>query len=441
MASPSTSPAAPSPQRTGLEAVRPSSSGRSRWPLIGAAVVLLLAAGAWQLRSQAAAKSAAAVSTVKTVKAVRGVLLQTLRVTGSVAARNFSNVFAPLVQAPDAANRGLVLMHLATNGGMVKEGDIVAKIDGQSVEDHLEDVESQVLQIELDMRSLRARQDARREAMEQGVRVAKARLERTQEDTKAAAVKTEIQREQLRLSLEEAQLAYQQVQSELSLLSERQAAEWRIAELGLEAQVRHRNRHRNDLARFTVKAPRSGQVILRSLFRNGEQTQVRQGDEVFPGMVFMKVVDLNGMQMEGSVSQADSELVRIGQRALVRFDAYPGLIFDGKVEAVGMMASSNRRVNYYVRRVPVRIGLEGNDRRVIPDLTANADVVLGQDDDTLLIPREAVQESGGKSVVMVKMGEAVVPREVEIGGYSNTQASVVSGLQAGDEVAIQLDKP
>ena len=55
----------------------------------------------------------------------------------------------------------------------------------------------------------------------------------------------------------------------------------------------------------------------------------------------------------------------------------------------------------------------------------------------ILIPREAVQESGGKSVVMVKQGEAVVPREVEIGGYSNTQASVVSGLQEGDQVAVQ----
>jgi len=158
-------------------------------------------------------------------------------------------------------------------------------------------------------------------------------------------------------------------------------------------------------------------------------------------MVFMKVVDLSNMQVEASVSQAESELVRLGQKAVVRFDAYPGLILDGKVEAVGMMATSNRRVNYYVRRVPVRIGLEGSDPRVIPDLTANGDVVIGQEDDTLLIPREAVQEAGGKSVVLVKVGESVVPREVAIGGYSNTQVSVISGLQEGELVALQMDRP
>src|SRR5439155_18606916 len=127
-----------------------------------------------------------------------------------------------------------------------------------------------------------------------------------------------------------------------------------------------------------------GQVILRQLYRNGEQTQVRQGDEVFPGMVFMKVVDLSNMQVEASVSQTDSELVRLGQKAVVRFDAYPGLILDAKVEAVGMMASSNRRVNYNVRRVPVRIALDSTDPRVIPDLTANADVVIADQDDVIL---------------------------------------------------------
>src|SRR4051812_20416504 len=120
MASPSSS-ATPAPPRTSLEIV-PSPPERSRWPLVVIAIVVIAAGAVWQFRSRAAAKQAGA-PTVKTVKAVRGVLQQTLRVTGSVAARNFTNVFAPIVQAPDANNRGLVLIHLATNGGRVKEGD------------------------------------------------------------------------------------------------------------------------------------------------------------------------------------------------------------------------------------------------------------------------------------------------------------------------------
>jgi len=231
-------------------------------------------------------------------------------------------------------------------------------------------------------------------------------------------------------------LKYKEIQGELSLLDQRQAAEWRIAELGQEGQIRHRNRHRTDLARFTIRTPRSGQLVLRSLYRNGEQTQIRLGDEVAAGMAIAKVVDLSSMQLDASISQTEAEMVKLGQKALIKFDAYPGLELGGKVEAVGMMASSGRRTNYYVRRVPVRIAIEGADSRVLPDLTASADVVLAEQDDALLIPREAVQENGGKTVVMVKQGETVAAREVEIAGYSNIMASVRSGLQAGDEVAV-----
>jgi multidrug efflux pump subunit AcrA (membrane-fusion protein) len=429
------SSAAAAPQRAPLEAVTPPEPSRRRW-WAAVVLVLILAAGAWFLRPERQSKNAPTAA-VRTVKPVRGNLQSTVRLTGSVVARSFSNIFVPLAQAPETG-RGLTLISLPDNGSMVKEGQVVAEIDGQNVKDHLDDVEAQVIQVDLDMKRLRAVQQSRREAMEQEVRAAKATWERAQQDMKALAVKSDIQKEQLRLALEEAELNYKQIQSELAMLDDRQAAEWRIAELGQEGQVRHRNRHRHDLERMTIHTPRSGQLVLRSLYRNGEQTQIRVGDEVTAGMAIAKVVDLSSMQLEASISQTEAETVRLGQKARIRFDAYPGLELGGKVEAVGMMASSNRRLSYYVRRVPVRIAIEGTDPRVLPDLTASADVVVAESDDTLLIPREAVQENGGKTLVMVKSGETVSPREVEIGGYSNTQAAVRSGLQAGEEIAMPV---
>jgi HlyD family secretion protein len=419
-----------------MEVVPPPRPSRRRWP-VALVVIAVLIAAAWYLRPNPQARQAEAAAAVKTVKAVRGPLQRTLRVTGSVVSRNFSNIVVPLAQAPET--RELVLISLPSNGAKVKEGEVIAQIETQAVKDHLDDVNSTVRQVELDMRRLRANQQSRREAMEQQIRAAKANWEKAQEDMKAAAVRSEIQREQLKLLLEEAELNYKQMHGELALLDDRQAAEWRIAELGYEGQVRHRNRHLVDLERFSIRAPRDGQVILRTINnRNGEQNQIRVGDEVGPGMAIAKVVDLSSMQVEGMINQTESEMVRLGQKATIRFDAYPGLELDGKVESVGMLAGSGRRVNYYVRRVPVRIAIEGKDPRVLPDLTASADVVLDEEEDALLIPREAVQESRGKSVVLVRQGEAIVPREVEIGGWSNTQVAVLAGLQAGDEVAIQM---
>jgi len=57
--------------------------------------------------------------------------------------------------------------------------------------------------------------------------------------------------------------------------------------------------------------------------------------------------------------------------------------------------------------------------------------------DGILLPREAVHEADGKNVVYVKQAGAFVPRAVEIGASNDTQVAVTSGVQAGDEVALE----
>jgi multidrug efflux pump subunit AcrA (membrane-fusion protein) len=426
--SPSTAPA---PQPAGPQPVPPR-TGRRRWLYF--ALLPVVAAAAWFLRSRPQPKTDTIA--VRIVRATRGALQRSIRLTGGVSAKNFSNILAPMMQAPDSG-RGQVLIFLAPSGEFVKEGDVVAQIDGQSVKDHLDDVEATVDQSEKDLLKLRAQQQARREALEQAVRAARATWDKAKQDVLAAPVQSAIQREQVRLSVEEAKANYEEVAGELPLLDERQAAEWKIAEMSQEYQIRHRNRHRHDLDRFTLRAPRDGQVILKTIYRNGEPGQVQLGDQLAPGQPFMRVVDLSSMQVDATISEADAELVRLGQKATVRFNAYPDLVMDGRVEAVGTLAVSGRRVSYYVRTIPVRIAIEGSDKRVIPDLTASADVVLAEQDNTLVIPREAVQETGGKTVVYVKDGENVTPREIEVGTYSNTQVSVISGLQEGEQIAIR----
>jgi multidrug efflux pump subunit AcrA (membrane-fusion protein) len=137
------------------------------------------------------------------------------------------------------------------------------------------------------------------------------------------------------------------------------------------------------------------------------------------------------------VNQAESELIRIGQPATIAFDAFPGLTLPGKVAAVGAMAVSSGRVNYYIRSVPVRVRITGQDPRVIPDLSASGDVVLWEKNESLVVPREAVHEDGGKPVIYVKQANAFAPRQVQLGSRSNTRVAVTSGLNTGEEIALQ----
>jgi HlyD family secretion protein len=415
--------------------LQPEPAARRWWVMAGLAIILLLVALAWWRWPVWRAKPSP-VASIRTVKVIRGVLEQTLRLTGSTTAKKFATVFSPRVQAPDSG-MAMVLLYLADSGTKVKKGEVIARIDGRAVQDHLDDVEAQVNQSALDLIKLKSQQAAETEAARQAVRAAKAALDSARQDMLALDVKSRIDQEVLKLTLEEAQAAYTDARRELPLLAERQHADLRIAEIQQAERISHRNRHRADVARFTIHAPIDGVVVLKSIRRQGELAQVRQGDQLAPGQPFLRVVDLSGMYVDATINQTDIQLLHLGQPATIQFDAYPGMVMRGKVESVGALAVATGRMNQWVHSIPVRISIEGNDPRLLPDLTASADVVVGEYPDSLLLPREAVQEKDGKPLVYVKEGDSLLPREVEIGASNATQVSVTAGLSEGDQVAIQ----
>jgi multidrug efflux pump subunit AcrA (membrane-fusion protein) len=175
---------------------------------------------------------------------------------------------------------------------------------------------------------------------------------------------------------------------------------------------------------------------MNQLWRSGQMGQVQEGDQVSPGQPFMKVVDTSSMQLDATVNQVDGEALRIGQSAIMRFDAFPALRMEGRIAALGAMGVGGWRQNYYIRSIPVRVAIEGNDPRVIPDLSGSADVILEEEPNALLAPLEAVHSQGGKDFVYVRNGQRFERREVQLGKRNDVQVAVVSGLKAGEEVAL-----
>jgi biotin carboxyl carrier protein len=395
-------------------------------------LILITAVAFWYFRPQQEKPSKTAA--VSTIKPVRGALESTRRIAGSVTAGRFANITVPILQAPDSG-RGLTLTFLASSGSLVKEGDLLAEIDAADMKDHVDDLEAQVDQFELDIRKRKSVQVAQMEAMLQRIRVARAELLKAKEDLKALDVRSAISQEVLRLAEEEAQATYNQVREELPLMEERQRAETAMTMIDYDRQVRHRNRHRHDLAQFRISSPLNGMVVLQTTNRNGELNQIQVGDKVAPGQPFIRVVDPNSMQLEATMSQTEAELVRLGQSATLRFDAFPDIVLPGEVQGVGAMAIGGRRVNYYVRRIPVRVGIRKRDARVIPDLSASADIRTAAAEG-LIVPREAITAASGKPVVYVRQEGGFTAREVAIGGESPTQVAVTGGLQEGEEIAL-----
>ncbi len=418
----------------------PSPAGESkprivRWVLF---VVLLAAAGTAGWMATRGRQHTARAVPVRTVRAQRAPLEISRRVSGTIAAGRFVNISAPILTSGERSNAGMEVISLVEGGSYVKEGDVIVKIDAQSVVDHLDDVTAQVEQADLELVRQRATQKAEMESLDQRLRAAKANLDKALLDERTAEVKPAVTQDLLHLAAMEARAIYEQTATELPLTIERQLRDRNVAQIQRDRQARHRDRHRADLKRYEVRAPMNGLIVLSTLNRNGEARQMRVGEQLNPGQPILKVVDPSSMLLDGTINQAESEMFHLGQRASIRFDAYPNLHVRGKVRSVGAMAITSRRASNYIRRIPLSLSLEEQITQVIPDLSASADVIVEQEEPSLLVPRQAITLAAGKAVVYVKQPTGLFePREVQVGPTSTTHAAILSGLSDGDEIALE----
>jgi multidrug efflux pump subunit AcrA (membrane-fusion protein) len=411
--------------------------GGGRWKIGLALLLIAVVAGVllWQRSAQEQAQATVA-APVKTTKVVSGPLVHTLRLAGPTSSMVYSNVKAPVMRGRESGSE-MILLELVQSGTRVKKGQQVAAIDGQASKDHIDDVDDTVTAANADIRKRQAEQEIDLENLIQTVRVAKAELDKANLDLKGSETRTEIERELMRLAAEEAAARYKQVSSDIAFKKAAHAAELKILEYTRERHVRHRDRHKADLERYTMRASMDGLAVVQMAFRGGEFSVIQAGDQITPGQLLLKVVEPEKMQVEASVNQVEAEMIRLGQVASVGLDAFPGLKLPGKVYAINAIATRGWREQNYVRNIPVRVAIHKPDARLIPDLSASADVEIGREENTTLIPLAAIHSSGGKDFVYVKSGEKFARREVTLGKRNNTHAAVVSGLEIGEELALE----
>jgi len=400
-------------------------------------IVVLGAAGYFYWTSRAReAERAASLASTKTVTVERGPIETRIRLTGQTSARNYAVVTAPRQQGREA-NQPMVLLSIIPSGKFVKKGDIVAEVDPQSIKDHLDDTLDGLRDKENDIKKLVVNQKLDMENLDQNLRVAKAALDKAILDQKTTPIRTEIDMELLRLSVEEAQATYNELKTDVPQKVISQKASMRISEISKSMEDQHVARHQGDLARFVIRAPMDGMAVVQTFNRpGGDQVMIAVGDRIGPGQPLMKILDPKTMQVEGQVYQSESSAFRIGQEASVSLDAFPGSKYGAKVYAIGALAVSGGRQQFYIRTIPVRVQMTNPDAKVIPDLSAAADVLLARTESVLQVPLSALESSAGKSYVSVKAGNRFERRAVETGVNNGLVVEIKSGLKEGDTVRL-----
>jgi len=448
-------PAGPAPVDHGPRGKTPR-----RWPVLALLLGVALTVGVWNARrrQQPAVPGEAPVAAVRTAKVVAGPFQETLRISGSVAAKSFAAIVAPQQRgrdgggSPGGGSRGggpsgglgsLVLIKLAAAGSPVKKGDLIAQFDSQWETDHMDEHHARLIQYRAIVDKRRAEAAIEAETEQQHLRQARADHEKAKLDRKTVEVRSAIDAEKLALMVDETAARTKQFEEQVRLKKLSHQAEIRSLEMTVEQEQFNIDRHNRNIERMTVRAPIDGLVVMQSIFRSGQFGQVQEGDQVTPGTFFMQIVDLSQMIVNANVNQVSSHSLVLGQKATIRLEAYPGLTLPGKLISLGAMAGAGSRGyrgssrDLFVKQIPVRFAIEARDQRLIPDLSASADVVLHHEEKKLQVPREAVVEESGKPFVILTRGEQLEKRPIQLGRRNGTHYAVLAGLAEGDEVSLE----
>jgi HlyD family secretion protein len=271
----------------------------------------------------------------------------------------------------------------------------------------------------------------------QQVRQAKAAWEQSLLDQKTNDVISKIRGQLNDLAVEENNAKYGQLQYEDDLLDQQQRSQIRATELNRDQSQLELTRSLANVDKMAMTAPIDGIVVMASIVRNNEFGQVREGDNVRAGQPFMFIVDPTSMVLSASVNQVDAERMRLGMKAKVRLDAYNDIEVPGTLEGIGAMSQTSTFRAGYVGQIPVRLRLDKMDPRIIPDLTASAEVYMQSEQNTVVLPRAALFEENGSRYVFLRGPEGWIRKPVETGVVSFTDVAVHSGVQKGDVVALQ----
>lgn len=377
---------------------------------------------------------------VPTIAVSLGSLDRTIMVAGPTSARNYATIKVPAQRGRGTGQ--LNLIKLIDGGTQVKKGDVVAQLDPVNLIQQLDDFDDTISQAEANLRTRKAQQAVDMENLLQMVRSAKAQRDQAAADYKAADVKTDIERQLLKLSLDEEEATYQQQLKSLPLKQVSIDCDLRTQEISYAQQLKRRQRMQTDLNNYTFTAPMDGMVVIQTFTRQGssDMVQYKLGDTIYPGQAFVKIVDTASMQVEARANQTESGEIRVGQPAVVSLDAFPGVKFAGRVYSLGAIAvqGQSQGGSYYVRAVPVTIEVQGRDPRFIPDLTGSAEIRVGHKDNVIVLPQEVMHTEGGKDFVYVKSATGFEKREVRTGLESATRIEIASGLKVGEQVALAL---
>ena len=174
--------------------------------------------------------------------------------------------------------------------------------------------------------------------------------------------------------------------------------------------------------RFTLTAPLDGVIA---------ELGAREGMTVMAGALLFRINGLGSVWVNAELPESSAALIRPGNVVEVHTPALPERVFKGRVAAI------LPEVNPATRTLKARVEVANVGGLLAPGMFANVNFTPSAQSGVLLVPSEAVIQTGMRKVVIVAQeGGKFQPVDVETGAEVDGRTVIRKGLDAGQKVVI-----
>jgi HlyD family secretion protein len=326
---------------------------------------------------------------------------------------------------------GIVKRLLVDAGSRVKQGQILAELDKEELQAQVREVTAQLAAAEANMHASEADYERSKvDANSPDVPILKRAYERADSMAKSGVVSQS--------QLDDAQKNYELAVNKRDIARAQMIVnKAKIAQA--EAQV---TQYKASLARAseqlnysTIVAPIDGLILSRD---------VEVGDAVSSILVLgssatlvMTLGDVHEVYVKGKVDESDIGKVTMDQPARIKVESFKDKTFNGKVTKISPMGVEKDNVTTF----EVRVSVDNSRGELKPEMTANAEIVLEEHKNVLIVPEGALKYDKNKQASVEvpdhngKDGKREV--KVKIGISNGSKTELLAGLKKDDKVILQ----
>jgi len=388
--------------------------------LVVLAAVIVIGGGAWSLATLSGASTNIDPSKIATVES--GIMVRSVVATGKV---------EPITKVEIKSKANGIIEHLLVDvDNVVQPGQILAELDKENLTARLREARANLQAAEAAREAAVAQLKKNEiEAESPDVAFARRNHERAQQLAQQKLV-SQSQLDEASSALEQAENRQRAAGGQLVI------AQARVTEATANvAQARAAvERAEEELANATIRAPIRGTVLSRDLEVGSPVSSILNLGA--NATLIMTLGDIDRVFVRGKVDEADIGRVQLGQPARITTETFRDKLFEGRVTQISPIGVEKDNVTTF----QVEVSIENPGKELKANMSANAEIILEQFPNSLLMPEAAVTYDAQKhSYVDVvdpgsKTGRRRMPVSVGVG--NGTRIQVLSGLKAGDKIVL-----